>query len=93
MNTYATIIVKNSNKTLAQEVISELHANDSGLNLFKIELKGSLNRKYWASYGPFLTEEFEALNTSGLAFVAEEGQNYLEVFSSNNMTKVVVEEE
>tara|TARA_R110002074_G_scaffold293024_1_gene464760 strand:+ start:316 stop:597 length:282 start_codon:yes stop_codon:yes gene_type:complete len=93
MNTYATIIVKDSKKTLAQEVISDLHGNSDGLNLFKIELKGSFNRKYWTSYGPFLTEEFEALNTSGLAFVAEEGQDYLEVFSSNNMTKVITEED
>lgn len=93
MNTYATIIVKNSNKALAQEVISELLGDSSGLNLFKIELKGSLNRKYWASYGPFLTEEFEALKASGLTFIIEEGQDYSSVFAVNNLTKVIIEEE
>jgi len=93
MNTYATIIVRDSNKAQAQEVISELYGNSNGLNLFKIELKGSFNRKYWTSYGPFLTEEFEALEASGLAFIIEEGQDYSEVFTSNNFTKVVVEEE
>tara|TARA_R110000764_G_scaffold213573_1_gene299945 strand:+ start:737 stop:1018 length:282 start_codon:yes stop_codon:yes gene_type:complete len=92
MNTYATIIVRDSNKALAQEVISELHGDSSGLNLFKIELKGSFNRKYWTSYGPFLTEEFEALEASGLTFIIEEGQDYSSVFALNNFTKVVVEE-
>lgn len=93
MNTYATIIVRDSNKAQAQKVISELHGNSDGLNLFKIELKGSFNRKYWASYGPFLTEEFEALEASGLTFIIEEGQDYSSVFTVNNLTKVVVEED
>ncbi len=93
MNTYATIVVKDSNKTLAQAVVSELHGDDSGLNLFKKEFKGSFNRKYWTSFGPFLTTEFEALDASGLAFIVKEGQDYAEVFSSNNLTRVVVEED
>ncbi len=93
MNTYATIIVRDSNKAPAQKVISALHGNSDGLNLFKIELKGSFNRKYWTSYGPFLTEEFEALESSGLAFIIEGGQDYSSVFTSNNLTRVVVEED
>ena len=59
MNKYATIIVTSTNKQNAQSLLGE--------GFFDIPLKKGL-RKYWVSSGYFLTEEYNVMVDSGLAF-------------------------
>ena len=59
MNTYATIIVANTNKAAAQALLGE--------DFFDILLKKGI-RKYWVSSGPFLTTEYDAMVDSDLAY-------------------------
>jgi hypothetical protein len=82
MNTYATIIVSNTNKAAAQALVGE--------TFFDILLKKGI-RKYWVSSGPFLTTEYNLLVDSGLAHTINTDDSFAECVASLGMTKVIEE--
>jgi hypothetical protein len=82
MNTYATIIVTNTNKAAAQALLSE--------DFFDILLKKGI-RKYWVSSGPFLTTEYDAMVDSDLAYSINTENTFAEVVSTLGMTKIIEE--
>ena len=84
MNTFATIIVKNSNKAAAQELL--------GIEFFSIHLKKNL-RNYWASSGSFLTSEYDAMMASDLVYAVNTEDDFYTAISNLDMTRIVVEDE
>jgi hypothetical protein len=82
MNTYATIIVTNTNKAAAQALLGE--------DFFDILLKKGI-RKYWVSSGPFLTTEYDAMVDSDLAYSINTENTFAEVVSTLGMTKIIEE--
>jgi hypothetical protein len=82
MNTYATIIVANTNKAAAQALLGE--------DFFDILLKKG-TRKYWVSSGPFLTTEYDAMVDSELAYSIDTENTFAEVVSTLGMTKIIEE--
>jgi hypothetical protein len=82
MNTYATIIVANTNKAAAQALLGE--------DFFDILLKKGI-RKYWVSSGPFLTTEYDAMVDSDLAYSINTENTFAEVVSTLGMTKIIEE--
>tara|TARA_R110000744_G_C19256161_1_gene550834 strand:+ start:808 stop:1056 length:249 start_codon:yes stop_codon:yes gene_type:complete len=82
MNTYATIIVANTNKAAAQALLGE--------GFFDIPLKKGI-RKYWVSSGPFLTTEYDAMVDSELAYSIDAENTFTEVVSTLGMTKIIEE--
>jgi len=82
MNTYATIIVANTNKAAAQALLGE--------GFFDILLKKGI-RKYWVSSGPFLTTEYDAMVDSDLAYSIDTENTFAEVVSTLGMTKIIEE--
>lgn len=82
MNTYATIIVANTNKAAAQALLGE--------DFFDILLKKGI-RKYWVSSGPFLTTEYDAMVDSDLAYSIDTENTFTEVVSTLGMTKIIEE--
>lgn len=82
MNTYATIIVANTNKAAAQALLGE--------GFFDILLKKGI-RKYWVSSGPFLTTEYDAMVDSDLAYSINTENTFAEVVSTLGMTKIIEE--
>ncbi len=82
MNTYATIIVANTNKAAAQALLGE--------GFFDILLKKGI-RKYWVSSGPFLTTEYDAMVDSELAYSIDTENTFTEVVSTLGMTKIIEE--
>jgi hypothetical protein len=82
MNTYATIIVANTNKAAAQALLGE--------DFFDILLKKGI-RKYWVSSGPFLTTEYDAMVDSDLAYSIDTENTFAEVVSTLGMTKIIEE--
>lgn len=82
MNTYATIIVANTNQAAAQALLGE--------DFFDILLKKGI-RKYWVSSGPFLTTEYDAMVDSDLAYSIDTENTFAEVVSTLGMTKIIEE--
>lgn len=82
MNTYATIIVANTNQAAAQALLGE--------DFFDILLKKGI-RKYWVSSGPFLTTEYNAMVDSDLAYSIDTENTFAEVVSTLGMTKIIEE--
>lgn len=82
MNTYATIIVTNTNQAAAQALLGE--------DFFDILLKKGI-RKYWVSSGPFLTTEYDAMVDSDLAYSIDTENTFAEVVSTLGMTKIIEE--
>lgn len=82
MNTYATIVVANTNKAAAQALLGE--------DFFDILLKKGI-RKYWVSSGPFLTTEYDAMVDSDLAYSIDTENTFAEVVSTLGMTKIIEE--
>lgn len=82
MNTYATIIVSNTNKAAAQALVGD--------GFFDILLKKGI-RKYWVSSGPFLTTEYDLLVDSGLAHSVNTDDSFNEAVSALGMTKIIEE--
>ena len=71
MNTFATVIVTNTKKLAAQDVLNALYSTPStedtdavvstaGDEFFGVELEKGVS-KYWASSGAFLSDELTAL--------------------------------
>jgi flagellar hook protein FlgE len=83
MNTFATIIVANKNRSAAKALIGD--------GFFDIEAKKGL-RKYWVSSGHFKTEEYEAMVASDLAFYLDTEKKFVDVLSKKGLTRVIVEE-
>ncbi len=83
MNTFATIIVANKNRSAAKALIGD--------GFFDIEAKKGL-RKYWVSSGHFKTEEYEAMVASDLAFYLDTEKKFVDVLSKRGLTRVIVEE-
>lgn len=84
MNTYATIIVSNSNKAAAQALVGD--------GFFDIPLKKGI-QKYWVSSGPFYTAEYDLLVDSGLAFNINTEDSYLDCLSGLNMNRIIKDED
>lgn len=83
MNTFATIIVTNKNRSAAKALIGE--------GFFDIEAKKGL-RKYWVSSGHFKTEEYEAMVASNLAFHLDTDNKFADVLTDKSLTRVIIEE-
>ena len=83
MNTFATIIVANKNRSAAKALI--------GGGFFDIEAKKGL-RKYWVSSGHFKTEEYEAMVASDLAFYVDTENKFVDVLADQSLTRVIIEE-
>jgi flagellar basal body rod protein FlgG len=83
MNTYATIIVTNSNKSEAQALLGD--------GFFDIQLKKGFS-KYWVSSGYFLVEEYNAIVDSELAYIINTEDSFYSCLVKQGMTKAIVEE-
>jgi len=83
MNTFATIIVANKNRSAAKALIGD--------GFFDIEAKKGL-RKYWVSSGHFKTEEYEAMVASDLAFYVDTENKFVDVLADQSLTRVIIEE-
>jgi len=83
MNTFATIIVANKNRSAAKALIGE--------GFFDIEAKKGL-RKYWVSSGHFKTEEYEAMVASDLVFHLDTDNKFADVLTDKSLTRVIIEE-
>ena len=85
MSTWATIIIRNTNKTAAQVMTSE--------HMFTTELKKGF-RKYWVSSGVFSQENYDALTSSNLVHKIETDSNVrpLATISALGMEMITVEE-
>lgn len=83
MNTFATIIVANKNRSAAKALIGD--------GFFDIEAKKGL-RKYWVSSGHFKTEEYEAMVASDLVFYVDTENKFVDVLADNSLTRVIIEE-
>lgn len=83
MNTFATIIVTNKNRSAAKALIGE--------GFFDIEAKKGL-RKYWVSSGHFKTEEYEAIVASDLVFHLDTDNKFADVLTDKSLTRVIIEE-
>lgn len=83
MNTFATIIVANKNRSAAKALIGD--------GFFDIEAKKGL-RKYWVSSGHFKTEEYEAMVASDLVFYVDTESKFTDVLSNKGLTRVIIEE-
>ena len=83
MNTFATIIVANKNRSAAKALIGD--------GFFDIEAKKGL-RKYWVSSGHFKTEEYEAMVASDLVFYVDTENKFVDVFADQSLTRVIIEE-
>jgi len=83
MNTFATIIVTNKNRSAAKALIGE--------GFFDIEAKKGL-RKYWVSSGHFKTEEYEAMVASDLVFHLDTDNKFADVLTDKSLTRVIIEE-
>jgi len=83
MNTFATIIVTNKNRSAAKALIGE--------GFFDIEAKKGL-RKYWVSSGHFKTEEYEAMVASDLVFQLDTDNKFADVLTDKSLTRVIIEE-
>ncbi len=84
MNTYATIIVANKNRSAAKALIGD--------GFFDIEAKKGL-RKYWISSGHFKTEEYEAMVASDLVFYVNTEDDFVDVLAEKELNRVIIEEE
>ncbi len=82
MNTYATIVVANTNKAAAQALLGE--------GFFDILFKKGI-RKYWVSSGPFLTTEYDAMVDSELAYSINTENTFAEAITALGMTKIIEE--
>ena len=82
MNIYATIIVSNTNKAAAQDLVGD--------GFFDILLKKGI-RKYWVSSGPFLNAEYDLLVDSGLAHSVNTDDSFNEAVAVLGMTKIIEE--
>ena len=83
MNTFATIIVANKNRSAAKALIGD--------GFFDIEAKKGL-RKYWISSGHFKTEEYEAMVASDLVFYVDTENKFVDVLADQSLTRVIIEE-
>jgi flagellar hook protein FlgE len=83
MNTFATIIVANKNRSAAKALIGD--------GFFDIEAKKGL-RKYWISSGHFKTEEYEAMVASDLVFYVDTENKFVDVLADKSLTRVIIEE-
>ncbi len=83
MNTFATIIVANKNRSAAKALIGD--------GFFDIEAKKGL-RKYWVSSGHFKTEEYEAMVASDLVFYVDTENKFVDVLADQSLTRVIIEE-
>jgi len=83
MNTFATIIVANKNRSAAKALIGD--------GFFDIEAKKGL-RKYWISSGHFKTEEYEAMVASDLVFYVDTDNKFVDVLADKGLTRVIIEE-
>jgi hypothetical protein len=97
MNTHSIVIVSNSNKQAAQDLISALYTNEEntsthGDNFFGIELTKD-SESFWASSGSFYSTELTALVNSSLCYHVSFDSNFDTVLVELEMDRVVVEDE
>ena len=97
MNTHSIVIVSDSNKQAAQDLISALYTNEEsasthGDNFFGVELvKGS--DSFWASAGSFYSTELTALVNSALCHHVSFDSSFDSVIEAQDMAKVIIEDE
>jgi hypothetical protein len=103
MNTFATVIVTNTKKLAAQDVLNALYSTPStedtdavvstaGDEFFGVELEKGVS-KYWASSGAFLSDELTALINSGVVHYLHIDSSFQETIDACGMTKVIVPDE
>lgn len=97
MNTHSIVIVSDSNKQAAQDLISALYTNEEststhGDNFFGVELTKDSD-SFWASSGSFYSTELTALVNSDLCHHVSFDSNFDSVIEAQDMAKVVIEDE
>lgn len=97
MNTHSIVIVSDSNKQAAQDLISALYTDEEntsthGNNFFGIALTKD-SESFWASSGSFYSTELTVLVNSDLCHHVSFDTSFDTVIESQGMIKVIVEEE
>ena len=97
MNTHSIVIVSDSNKQAAQDLISALYTNEEststhGDNFFGVELTKDSD-SFWASSGSFYSTELTALVNSDLCHHVSFDSNFDSAIEAQGMAKVVIEDE
>ena len=97
MNTHSIVIVSDSNKQAAQDLISALYTDEEntsthGDNFFGVELTKDSD-SFWASSGSFYSTELTALVNSDLCHHVSFDSNFDSVIEAQGMAKVVIEDE
>ena len=97
MNTHSIVIVSDSNKQAAQDLISALYTNEEststhGDNFFGVALTKDSD-SFWASSGSFYSTELTALVNSDLCHHVSFDSNFDSVIEAQGMAKVVIEDE
>ena len=97
MNTHSIVIVSDSNKQAAQDLISALYTNEEntsthGDNLFGVALTKDSD-SFWASSGSFYSTELTALVNSALCHHVSFDSSFDSVIEAQDMAKVVIEDE
>jgi len=84
VNTFATIVVPNKNKTSAQNLTSS--------DMFTSEFKKGI-RKYWVSSGYFTQEHYDALVDSGLTFAIDTNDQLkpIAILSAIGLNRIIEE--
>ena len=84
MSVFATIVIANTNKAVAQNLTST--------DMFTSQFKKGI-RKYWVSSGYFSQEHYEALIDSGLIFAVETDQGIKPIAALSALGMIQVVEE
>jgi len=97
MNTHSIVIVSDSNKQAAQDLISALYTNEEststhGDNFFGVELVKDSD-SFWASAGSFYSTDLTGLVNSALCHHVRFDSSFDSVIEAQDMAKVVIEDE